>query len=133
MKSAVWLNRTYSSCESNGEIEFNDLIIAKDYGNPVQSSNASIKLIIYDVNNHNPILIQPEDDLEVLEQSEIGTVVAKLEYTDDDPCFPNNKVSMRIKDSDFSKYFNINQNNQLIVTDDTLGIEDDSLGTVLPQ
>ena len=117
------------------EVIVDDEFIATDFGSPDPRTNtANVRVIITDANDHAPIYTfnQNPSRLRVKEQSPKGTVIADLDYQDDDPCQPNNEVNMAIENSIYSRFFAI-ENRKLIVADDSLGFDSDELvGTKIP-
>ena len=95
-------------------------IIANDNGLPQLSGEKKLTINVQDINNHAP-------NIEVLnisnlrERSAVGTVVAQLEVTDEDPCSPNNLYLLTVAGV-HKDYFRI-ENDQVILTNDQIDFE----------
>ena len=109
------------------EVIISDQITAADNGQPSLYTTAELKVIVTDINNHIPQIAIDRDILVVKERAAIGTLVANILVTDDDPCAPNNRARVELESSEFSSFFTIQNNSELIVADDQLGSESDSL------
>ena len=79
-----------SDAECNGiEVIVDDKFIASDNGSPSSRTNtANVRVIITDANDHTPRYTFDQDPskFNVKERSPKGTIIADLDYQDDDPC-----------------------------------------------
>lgn len=109
------------------EVTLRDEITATDNGSPALSTTSELIIIVTDVNDHYPDVNIETDDLVVKERAPINTVIANFETTDDDPCAPNNILRLELADTPFSEFFAIQNNSQLIVANENIGLGSDDL------
>ena len=82
-----------------------NLKLLKDLGNPQMSSEIDFKIQVGDSNNHVPVVLAPPS-VRIDENSPLGTFVANVSFSDDDPCWVNKMGEVRVV-GDFAENFRI--------------------------
>ena len=108
------------------EVTIFDEITATDNGENPLFSTSNIRLIVTDVNNHEPRIQLDRAALAVLERAQVDTKIASFIITDNDPCQPNNLVRLSIEKSENSHLFKV-ENNDLLVKSNQIGQGSDDL------
>lgn len=93
---------TVGNIDFETDKEFSFGIVAFDHGSPSKSSSASVKIVVFDVNDNSPTinLNIPPGGTVISEQAEVGSFIMHLEIVDIDSG-ANGQVACNLSDSHF--------------------------------
>lgn len=106
VKSSILSDYGFDTVELNSdEIDINLVILAKDWGEPSLNSTIVAKIIVKDINDHQPKFNQKFYSTQVLETAKSGIVFQVKAIDLDAPNTLNSKISYRIESGSRDKFY----------------------------